>query len=72
MPHIVLNDEQTKILESSAGNVELRDRTGRHLGLVVHGFTAEEIEIAKQRSRSSAPCFTTAQVLDHLRALETK
>jgi len=72
MPHIVVDDEQAKIIVESAGNIEIRDRSGKPLGYVAHGFTDEDIAIAKQRRASDQPRYTTGQVLDHIESLERK
>jgi hypothetical protein len=66
MSHIVLNDEQAKIVSEATGCVEIRDDRGRHLGYVFHGFTDDDIAVAKRRLASSEPRYTTQQVLDHL------
>ena len=43
---------------------------GQHLGYVAHGFTDEDIAIAKQRRASDERRYTTQEVLQHLRTLE--
>jgi hypothetical protein len=70
MPHIVVNDEQAKVIAESAEQIEIRDKDGRHLGYVTHGFTEEDIAMVKQRLASSEPRYTTQQVLDSLRSLD--
>lgn len=72
MTHIVVDDEQARVISESAESIEIRDRNGRHLGYVAHGFTDEDVAIAKQRKESDEPRYTTRQVLDHLRSLEPK
>jgi hypothetical protein len=72
MPHIVVDDQQVKLIEEANESVEIRDLRGRHIGYVAHGFTAEDFGIAKQRSVSDEPRFTTKQVLEHLQSLEPK
>lgn len=72
MPHIILDDEQAKIIAQAKGSVEIRDRSGRCLGYLSHGFTAEEIAEAERRAASDGPWYTTQQVLEHLRSLEAK
>lgn len=72
MTHIIVDDEQAKVIRESAASIEIRDRTGRHLGYVAHGFSDEDIEIARQRRQSDEPRLTTAQVLEHLRSLGAK
>ena len=70
MPHIVVDDDQAKMISQSTESIEIRDRSGKHLGYVAHGFTEEDIAIAKQRMASDEPRYPTEQVLDHLRSLE--
>ena len=72
MPHIVVNDQQAKILTEATECVEIRDGQGRHLGYVAHGFTDEDVAIAKGRLASNEPRYTTQEVLDHLRSLEQR
>ena len=70
MQHLVLSDEQARIVSQSSEGIEIRDRNGKHLGYVAHGFSDEDIAIAKQRMASDEPRHTTREVLDHLRSLE--
>jgi hypothetical protein len=72
MQHIVVDDEQAKLIAETTDPVQIRDRRGKHLGYVAHGFTEEDIAIAKQRAASDQPCYTTQEVLDHLQSLEPK
>jgi hypothetical protein len=70
MLHIVVDEEQAKIISESSERIEIRDRNGRHLGYVTQGVSEEDIAIAKERMASDEPRYTTAEVLDHLRSLE--
>ena len=70
MPHIIVDDEQARIISETGDAVEIRDQSGRHLGYVAHGFTDEDIAIAKQRMESDEPRYSTQQVLDHIQSLE--
>ena len=72
MQHIVVDDQQAKLISEATEGVEIRDPRGRHLGYVAHGFTEEDIAIAKQRLASDESRYTTQEVLDHLRSLEPK
>lgn len=72
MPHIVVNEDQARIISESSESIEIRDRSGKHLGYVAHGFNDEDIVIAKQRMASDEPRYTTQQVLDHLESLEQR
>jgi hypothetical protein len=69
MLHIVVDDQQAKLISEATESVEIRDPRGRHLGYVAHGFTIEDIAIAKQSLASDEPRYTTREVLDHLRSL---
>jgi len=70
MPHIIVDDQQAKIIADGADSVEIRDQHGNHLGFVAHGFSDDDIAIAKQRLESEEPRVTTPEVLEHLRSLE--
>ena len=72
MQHIVVDDIQARIISESAGSIEIRDRSGKHLGYVAHGFTDEDIVIAKRRMASAEPRYSTRQVLDYLESLDQK
>ncbi|HTU17228.1 MAG TPA: hypothetical protein VMG10_04140 [Gemmataceae bacterium] len=73
MQQIILTDEQMKVLAEAQRQVEVRDSDGRLVGyLQFVGFTQAEIEEAKRRLASDEPRYTTAQVLAHLRSLESK
>ena len=72
MHHIVVDDQQAKLIAEATESVEIRDPQGRHLGYVAHGFTDEDIALAKNRLASNGPRHTTQQVLDHLQSLECR
>jgi hypothetical protein len=69
MTHIVVDDQQARLITQTTEFIEIRDRAGQHLGYVAHSFSADDVVIAKQRAASSEPRFTTAQVLSHLETL---
>lgn len=71
-PHIVVDDRQAKIIAETTACVEIRDRSGKHLGYVAHGFAEEDLAVARRRLASGEPRRTTREVLDHLRSLEQK
>jgi hypothetical protein len=72
MAHITIDDQQARIVLESTDQIEVRDRRGNRLGYVARSFSAEEIAEAQQRLASGGPWYTTQQVLDHLRSLETQ
>ena len=72
MAHIVVDDEQARIISRSAEDIEIRDQSGRHLGFVAHSFSDQDIATATERAASDEPRLTTGEVLDHLQSLETE
>ena len=70
MVHIIVDDQQAKTITECSGTIEVRDRQGRCLGYISHGFTDEDIAEAKRRLAAEGPRYTTQQVLDHLASLE--
>lgn len=72
MLHITVDEQQAKLITEAAESIEIRDRIGKHLGYVAHGFSESDIAIAKERSQSALPRLTTQQVLNHLASLEPK
>jgi hypothetical protein len=72
MPHIVLSEEQAKVVASALQPVQVRDAKGTVLGVIPSIWTEEDIAEAKRRLASNGPWYTTEQVLAHLRSLETK
>jgi hypothetical protein len=72
MIQIVLNDEQAKIVASAHKPVQVCDGSGNLLGIIAPTWTEADIADAHQRLASKEPRYTTAQVLEHLRALESK
>ena len=72
MEHIIVNDQQAKLISEATESVEIRDARGGHFGYVAHRFTDDDIAIAKQRRASDEPRYTAQEVLDHLRSLDHK
>jgi hypothetical protein len=72
MPHIVLSEEQAKVVASALQPIQVRDAKGTVLGVIPSIWTDEDIAEAKRRLASNGPWYTTEQVLAHLRSLETK
>ena len=70
MQHIIVNDQQAKLISEATDSVEIHDARGSHLGYVAHAFTDEDVAIAKQRMASAEPRYSTQEVLDHLRSLD--
>ena len=72
MVQIVATEDQAKLLSQASESVEIVDVNGHRLGYFARPFTDDDIKIAKERLASNEPRQTTAQVLQHLRDLETK
>ncbi len=72
MIYIIVDDEQARLISETSQGVEIRDKQGNHLGFVAHGFSIEELSLAKSRLGSTQARYTTQEVLDHLRALEAQ
>ena len=70
MQHLVVSDEQARIISQTSEGIEIRDRNGKHLECVAHGFSEEDIAIAKERMTLDEPRHTTHEVLDLLRSRE--
>jgi hypothetical protein len=72
MHHIIVDDEQAKLISEATDSVEIRDSRARHLGYVAHVFTDEDIAVAKARLAADEPRYTTREVLEQLQSLERK
>lgn len=82
MSEIVLSPEQMEVLGSSAGLVAIRRPDGSFVGWISPTtkfiipeecpFTPEEIAEAEARANGPGPWYTTKEVLEHLRSLETE
>jgi hypothetical protein len=70
VPYIVVDDQQAQVIAQTSDSLEIRDQQGRCLGYVAHGFTPEDIALAKKSLASDEPRFTTQEVLNHLRSLD--
>ena len=72
MQHIVVDDVQAKLICGTPDCIEIRDRNGRRLGYVAHGFTDEDLTLAKQRLASNEPRYSTEELLNHLQSLSSQ
>ncbi len=70
MPHIVVDEQQARLIAEVTEGVELRDNRGRHLGYVVRGFPDAALTIAPQRPESDRSRDVNRQVADQLRVPE--
>ena len=75
MTEITLNDDQARILASSADPVIVRDRQGNVIGRIEPTESGDDLATvaeAKRRLASDQPRYTTAEVLEHLDSLESE
>jgi hypothetical protein len=70
MPHIVLSEEQARILKAASESVEVRDKNGHVLGRLPAPVEAALIAEAKRRLAEASPRYAAAQVEARLRKLE--
>ena len=81
MTHIILTPEQAAVLAASNQPVPVVAPNGRCVGWVSpamnfvvpkeNPFTPEEIAEAERRIDSPGPWYTTQEVLEHLRSLDS-
>lgn len=70
MAHIVLSEEQARVVMSALGPVEVRDPRGRVLGTLPPAWAEEEVAQAKRVLATNQRWHSTQDVLTHLRSLE--
>jgi hypothetical protein len=70
MPHIVLTEEQARVLQQSTLAVELRDEQGRVLARVPPPTEEEIIERIKRNRNGNLPRYPAREVQSRLRRLE--
>lgn len=71
MSDIRLTKEQLEILTASGGTAVLTDEEGHPVGYVSPPLSATELRELERRADSDGPWYTTAEVLAHLKSLET-
>ena len=70
MQHITLSDEQARVVAAARQPVQVRDSTGKTLGVIAPLlWTQEDIAQAKQVLAANEPGRTTEEVLKRLHAL---
>jgi len=78
MVRLVLDEEQSQLVESHSGSIEVFDRSGRRLGFLAAAlhdkpqripFTIEEAEELARRINSGGPFLSSADVAEFLRKL---
>ena len=72
MPQIVLSEDQARVIVSALEPVQVCGPDGKVLGSISPFWTAEDIAEARRRLASDQPRYTTAQVLEYLRTLDSK
>ena len=69
MPHIVLTDEQAKVIEQSQEAVEVRRTDGRVISIIDPPLSPDEIADI-ERQLATDPRYTTEQTRTYIRMLE--
>lgn len=75
MPEIVVTEEQAQLIRDARSPVQVRDAKGRVLGVISQPSRADDsdmVEEIKRRMQKPHRCYSTGEVLDYLRSLESK
>jgi hypothetical protein len=75
MAEIVLSEEQAQVISKAHDPVQVRDSSGRVLGVISRAWDADEravIDEMKRRMKTPHRSYSTEEVLAHLRSLEAK
>ena len=72
MVELVVSAEQAKLLAEARENVEIVDAKGNRLGFFARRFSADEIAIALDPTKTSGSSRSTAELLDRINALESR
>ncbi|HEV3004787.1 MAG TPA: hypothetical protein VGX78_10015 [Pirellulales bacterium] len=74
MSHIVVDEQQAALIARADQSLQVLDPRGKLIAFVrpISHDENEQIAIAKARLESNEPCFTTQEVLDHLRSLDAR
>jgi hypothetical protein len=74
MAQIILNDAQASVVREAGGELEVLDGAGRMIGMLFPQTDDEAVIVAEAKRRLATPGrrYTTAEVLTHLRSLETR
>jgi hypothetical protein len=72
MPHIVLTEEQARILAQAGESLEVRDPKGEAVAYLspLDAFELESIRLWKETRDNPGPGIPSEQVQDHFRRLE--
>ena len=72
MVQIVATPDQVKLFAEARDSVEIIDANGNRIGYFAKPFSDDDIRLARDRLASDEPRYTTEQVLEHLRELESR
>ena len=72
MTQVVLNAEQAQIVAKSLDPIQVCSPRGEVLGVLHPEISREEIVRLKQIAKSDGPWYTTDQVLEQLRSLDSQ
>jgi len=72
MPHLVLTEEQLKVIAGTVAPIEVRDEQGRPVALLTPFDAIDRAAIERHRSRreQTGPTIPSEQVQAHLRRLD--
>jgi hypothetical protein len=70
MPHIVLTEEQARVIEQTTLPVEVRDQRGRVLVQIPAASEEQIIERIGRNRDPNAPRYSSAEVLSRLQKLQ--
>jgi hypothetical protein len=72
MPHIVLTDEQARVIDDANDFIEIRRQDGRVLARIPPDWTPAQIADAKRRAAAPGPRYTGDQIQSMFGALEAE
>ncbi|REK31060.1 MAG: hypothetical protein DWQ41_01140 [Planctomycetota bacterium] len=72
MVKITVSADAAAAIRSSSEMVALHDESGNCLGYVTPPLSDAEQAAIRRRLESDGPWYTTAEVLDHLKSLDTE
>jgi hypothetical protein len=72
--HIVADEQQAALIARADQSLQVLDPRGNLIAFVrpISKEENEQIAIAKARLELEEPCFTTQEVLDHIRSLDAR
>ena len=72
MSQIVVDAEEAALIKTAAKTVQVVDQEGKLVGFVTPAPTDEELEKWRRRLTVDEPTYSTEEVRNHLRSLESQ